>query len=120
MIREELAGTRIAVTGATGFLGTALVERLLRAVPGCEVAVVVRPGRRTPAPERVRREILRNDCFARLRRELGEGFDAEVSRRLVAVAGDVSVDGLGLDGAGREVLAGCRTVIHAAAAVAFD
>jgi len=30
VIRETLAGQRIAVTGATGFLGTALVERLLR------------------------------------------------------------------------------------------
>ena len=34
MIAEGLRGKRIAVTGATGFLGTALVERLLRAVPG--------------------------------------------------------------------------------------
>ena len=43
MITEALAGKRIAVTGATGFLGTALVERLLRSVPECEVAVLVRP-----------------------------------------------------------------------------
>ena len=33
MIAEALAGKRIAVTGSTGFLGTAVVERLLRAVP---------------------------------------------------------------------------------------
>ena len=37
---------RILVTGATGFLGTALVERLLRSVPDCEVVVLVRPTRR--------------------------------------------------------------------------
>jgi len=30
MLREALAGQRIAITGATGFLGTALVERLMR------------------------------------------------------------------------------------------
>ena len=56
MISEALAGKRIAVTGATGFLGTALVERLLRAVPDCEVVVLVRPGRRSirrrPRPPR--------------------------------------------------------------------
>jgi NAD(P)-dependent dehydrogenase (short-subunit alcohol dehydrogenase family) len=82
VIADELAGKRIAVTGATGFLGTALVERLLRSVPGCSVAVLVRPGRRQSAAERVRREILRNDCFNRLRDELGDRFDAEMAERL--------------------------------------
>ena len=47
VIAESLAGKRIAVTGATGFLGTALVERLLRSVPDCEVVLLVRPGRRS-------------------------------------------------------------------------
>jgi HAD superfamily hydrolase (TIGR01490 family) len=119
VLRESLAGRRIAVTGATGFLGTALVERLLRSVPGSEVAVLVRPGRRGAA-ERVRREVLRNNCFDRLRRELGEGFDREMERRIKAIAGDVGVDGLGLDPEGREILAGCTTVIHSAATVSFD
>ncbi|HET9731078.1 MAG TPA: HAD-IB family phosphatase [Acidimicrobiales bacterium] len=120
MISEALAGTRIGVTGATGFLGTALVERLLRCVPDCEVAVLVRPGRRTGAAERVRREILRNDCFDRLRAQLGDRFDDEVGRRLLIMSGDVGADGLGLDDAGREVLAGCSTLIHSAATVSFD
>src|SRR5580704_6752360 len=119
MLREALAGQRIAITGATGFLGTALVERLIRQIPDCELALIVRPGRRGPA-ERIRREILRNDCFDRLRGELGAAFDAEVARRIIPVAGDVGTDGLGLDAAGQEILAGCPTVIHAAASVSFD
>jgi len=120
VIREALAGGRVGVTGATGFLGTALVERILRSVPECEVAVVVRSGRRTGAAERVRRELIRNDCFDRLRAELGDRFDAEVARRLHVVEGDVGTDGLGLSDEGREVLAGCRTVVHSAATVSFD
>ena len=36
------------------------------------------------------------------------------------VAGDVSVDGLGLDDDGRALLATCTTVIHSAARVSFD
>jgi alcohol-forming fatty acyl-CoA reductase len=120
MIAEALAGKRIAVTGSTGFLGTALVERLLRAVPGCELVLLVRSGRRTPATERVRREVFRNDCFERLRRELGDRFDDEIARRVTVVAGDVATDGLGLDDGGRAELAGCDVVIHSAAAVSFD
>jgi len=119
MIRQALAGKRIAVTGATGFLGTALVERLLRAVPDCELLLIIRPGRRGP-DERVRREIVRNDCFDRVRQELGDRFDAEVARRVVPLAGDVASDGLGLDDAGRDALATCDVVIHSAAAVSFD
>ncbi len=120
MIAEVLAGRRLFVTGATGFLGTALVERLLRSVPGCELVLLVRPGRRSSAAQRVRREVLRNDAFDRLREHLGEGFDAEADRRVQVVAGDVSLDGLGLDDDGRAALSSCDVVIHAAASVAFD
>ncbi len=121
MISATLAGKRIAVTGSTGFLGTALVERLLRCVPDAELVLLVRPGRRG-AEDRVRREVLKNDCFDRLRRELGgqTPFDALTALRIRGIAGDVSVDGLALDDAGRALLASCDIVIHSAATVSFD
>ncbi|MCU1489501.1 MAG: hypothetical protein JWM85_906 [Acidimicrobiaceae bacterium] len=120
MIAAALAGRRIAVTGATGFLGTALVERLLRSVPDCEVVVLVRSGRRASAADRTAKEILRNDCFDRLRAELGEKFGAEMERRLTTIAGDVSTDGLGLSEADGEILASCDVLVHSAATVSFD
>ncbi len=124
MIVESLAGKRIAITGATGFLGTALTERLLRCVPDCELVLMVRPGRRGAAA-RVQREVLRNDAFDRLRKQFAEqssseSFDEMTARRVTAIAGDVSIDGLGIDDEAASVLAGCDVVIHSAATVNFD
>jgi len=120
VIPEALSERRIAVTGSTGFLGTALVERLLRSVPGCELVLIVRPGRRGAA-RRVERDILRNDAFDALRERLGpDGFTEMTKHRVTAVAGDVTSDGLGLDDEGRAALASCDVVIHSAAAVSFD
>ena len=123
MIREQLANKRIAITGSTGFVGTALVERLLRGVPDCELVLLVRPSKRHSVAERVRREIYKNDAFDRLRRDLAntdEPFDAMVARRVVTVSGDVTSDGLGLNDADRDLFTSCDIVIHSAAAVAFD
>lgn len=132
MIREELNQARIAITGSTGFLGTALVERLLRAAPGCELVLLVRPGRRG-AQHRVDRDILRNDAFDRLRAshkertdahgdnpDAPETFEEMCARRVFALAGDVGTDGLGLDDDGLALLATCDLAIHSAAAVSFD
>jgi len=120
VIPESLAERRIAVTGSTGFLGTALVERLLRSAPDCELVLIVRPGRRGAA-RRVERDIFHNDAFDALRDQLGpDGFAEMTARRVTTVAGDVTIDGLGLDDKGRAALASCDTIIHSAAAVSFD
>jgi len=121
VIAERLAGRRLAITGATGFLGTALVERLLRAVPECELVLLIRPGRRASVEQRARREIFKNDAFDRLRAERGEkGLDELLARRVQVIAGDVATDGLGLDAAGRAAIESCDVFVHSAATVAFD
>ena len=63
-----LAGKRIAITGTTGFLGTALLERLLRAVPDADIVLLLR-GPAFDGQQRANREIFRNGAFDRLRAE---------------------------------------------------
>jgi alcohol-forming fatty acyl-CoA reductase len=96
-VRDALADRQFFITGATGFLGTALVERVLRSVPDSQVTLLIRPGRRATPMQRAAKEILKNDCFDLLREQYGDRFDAEVAARVSAVAGDVATDGLGLD-----------------------
>ena len=102
MIADSLAGKRIAVTGSTGFLGTALVEKLLRSVPDCELVLLVRPTRRYSVERRVNREILKNDAFNLLRAQWGPDFEQRCEKRIQVVSGDVSQDGLGLSDADNE------------------
>ena len=119
-IAAALAGKRIAITGATGFLGTALVERLLRCVPDCELALLVRPGR-SGAQRRVEREIWRNAAFDRLREELGaKGFADCTASRVSVLECDIAADGLAATPETLADLANCDILIHSAASVAFD
>ena len=119
-VRDALVGKQFFITGATGFLGTALVERILRCVPDSRVVLLIRPGRRATAMQRVAKDILKNDCFDRLRQQYGDRFDADLAPRVSAVAGDVTTDGLGLDDAGTQLMSECDIVVHSAAAVSFD
>ncbi|HET9050496.1 MAG TPA: SDR family oxidoreductase, partial [Candidatus Dormibacteraeota bacterium] len=115
----DLEGRTILLTGVTGFLGTAVLEKLLRDVAGCRVVALVRPGR-IGAERRLRQEVLSSDAFDRLRSRLGPRFDAECAERVTAIAGDLGKPRLGLDGAALELLAGVDRVIHSAAEVSFD
>lgn len=121
MIPEGLDGKRIAITGGTGFLGTALIERLLRCAPGCVLVLLIRPGQRSTVEQRAKREIFSNNAFDRLREQHGkDGFAEMVAERVTAIAGDVGTDGLALDDHGQAALAFCDLVIHSAATVSFD
>ncbi|MEG3586061.1 MAG: HAD-IB family hydrolase [Actinomycetota bacterium] len=121
MIKESLQGKKIAITGSTGFLGTALVELLLREVVDVQLRLLIRPsGRRSPQ-KRLERDILRNDAFDSLRSTIGnERFEEIVTAQLKALPADISKPHLGLDTDGVKELAECDVIIHSAAAVSFD
>ncbi len=121
MLESALSGKTLFVTGATGFLGTALVETVLRALPETNLVLLIRPGRNVTAEARADKDLFRNNCFDRLRDQLGaENFKALIARRVRICPGDVGTDGLGLDAEGQRLLSDADVVIHSAATVSFD
>ncbi len=115
------------VTGATGFLGKGLVEKILRHVPDIgRIYLMVRPrsrgaGKPVSTEDRLQREVLQSNAFARLRAELGDRFDAVMREKVTAVPSDLTEDRLGMDAETyarltREV----DIVINSAATVVFD
>ena len=120
MIKERLKGKRIAITGSTGFLGTALVELMLREIEDVKLILLVRSSQRS-ADRRVKRDILNNDAFDILKERIGnEKFNELIENQIVPVPADIAEEGLGLDDDGLEALKSCDVVIHSAAAVSFD
>lgn len=102
---------RVLLTGATGFVGQALLERLLR-TGQAHVWVLVRPrGPRTGA-DRVR-ALLRKSVFAAWENEIGAEALAEVVRsRVTVLEGDLrDVPALPAD---------LDLVLHSASSVTFD
>ena len=112
MIKERLKGKRIAITGSTGFLGTALVELMLREIEDVKLILLVRSSQRS-ADRRVKRDILNNDAFDILKESIGnEKFNQLIENQIVPVPADIAEEGLGLDDDGLEALKSCDVVIH--------
>jgi len=121
LILEGLEGKTVFITGGTGFVGTALIERILRTLPDTGIVLLIRGGRRSSPEARFQREILKNNCFDPLRNRIGsKEFDALVQKRIRVVSGDVSKDGLGLSDKDLAILGECDIAIHSAATVSFD
>lgn len=119
MIRDAFAAKTVLVTGATGFLGKAVVEKLLRSCPEvAEIRLLIRPLPGRSATERLETRILGANAFDRLREELGPDGFAKAASKLVAVEADLEAEGLGLEDL--SMLSGLDLVLHCAASVDFD
>src|SRR4051812_5837605 len=97
-MKARLAGRSVLLTGATGFVGKAVLGQILRELPDTEIAVLLRGD----AERRLRDEVLASaPC---------EGLDG---RRVHALSGDLGQEGL-------PDIGGVDVVIHCAASVSFE
>jgi HAD superfamily hydrolase (TIGR01490 family) len=122
VLAEAYRGRVILLTGGTGFLGTALVEKILRSLPDLRcLYLLIRPSREKDAASRFEKDVLGSAALGRLREQRGEDFSSYVSEKVRVLEGDVHAPSLGL---GEEDLLELSrevdVVIHSAASVVFD
>ncbi|XP_039014242.1 fatty acyl-CoA reductase 8-like [Hibiscus syriacus] len=92
-----LQGKTIFVTGATGFLAKVLVEKILRLQPDVnKLYLLVRASDEKSATQRLYNEIISTELFRILRNHWDSKFDHLISSKVIAVAGDVSSENLGV------------------------
>ncbi|XP_049768063.1 putative fatty acyl-CoA reductase CG5065 [Schistocerca cancellata] len=109
-------GASILLTGATGFIGTLILEKLLRSCPGVStVYVLIRDKKGVPLQERLRSH-LEKLIFSSARQACPDYL-----RKVVPIAGDCTQPGLGISPADATLLTSKVSVVfHVAAAVRFD
>jgi HAD superfamily hydrolase (TIGR01490 family) len=122
VLAEAYRGRSILLTGGTGFLGTALVEKILRSLPELgRLYLLIRPSRDRSAAARFEKDVLGSAAFRKLREERGEDFSGYVAGKVCVLEGDVHAPSLGLEEEDlAELSREVDVVIHSAASVVFD
>jgi len=105
-VRHTLAGKKILLIGATGFIGKVWLAQLLSEVPQIgKIYLLIRRQRATASQRRFEKILEESPVFDRLHEQLGDQFAEYVSARVEAIEGDVSQPDLGLAAETRAKLA---------------
>ncbi|EPS59163.1 hypothetical protein M569_15647, partial [Genlisea aurea] len=116
------------VTGATGFLGKVLIEKILRASPEVhKIYILIKAPNRETASNRLQNEAKKKNTFYRRIWHFmplqihGNSFQAFISEKLVPVVGNVRESNLGLEEDDAASMATeVNVIIHSAANTSFD
>ena len=120
-IIQSMEGMNVFITGATGFVGKVLLEKILRSIPSCgKLIILVRPRKGSTAAARVQKEIVQSEVFNRLRSERPDCTEYILSK-LHIVPGELTRPNMGLSD---EDLEFCKRnvniVLHIAAITDFN
>ncbi|VAI69884.1 unnamed protein product [Triticum turgidum subsp. durum] len=114
-------GKNILITGATGFLGKVLLEKILRIQPDVtRLFLLVRATDDESARQRVQTEVTGREIFQVLREKHGKGFEDFIEEKVCPLAGDVMYEDFGLDTAKlKEVSKVVDIIVNGAATTNF-
>lgn len=114
-IPEFFAGQEIFITGGTGFIGKALIEKLLRSCPEVKtIYILMRPKKGQSINERLK-FLCDQVVFDALK-----VMDPNFMDKIVAIEGDVSELGLGMSEQDKALMKNVSIIYHSAASVRFD
>lgn len=115
LIPEYFAGREVFITGATGFMGKVLVERLLWTCPEVSRLHLLMRRKRDVAPDKRLKQLKQSQVFDVIRQNCPERLE-----KLSTVAGDVTKHNFGMDRESLEKLSQVSVVFHSAATLKFD
>ena len=109
-IPEFFYGKVVLIAGATGFLGQALVAKILTALPDVKrIYLLIRSqtvanGEKRTATDRLENEVFTSSAFAKLKQIHGEQLEEWLREKVYAVEGDMAYERLGLSDTDYETL----------------
>lgn len=105
------------ITGATGFVGVCLIEKILRDIPNIgNLYLLMRPKKQKSIQDRLQ-DLTKNSVFEKY---LETHTADDILKKLVPIAGDVGADNLGINEKDRQtVIDNVNVVIHSAATLDF-
>jgi thioester reductase-like protein len=120
-VHEFYHGKWVLVTGATGFVGKVVAEKLLRSVPTIgRILLLVRPKKKSTPDERFT-ELLSSSIFDTLREKLGSEFVPYARSKMEVIPGDLVKENMGMSVEHWELLTHrVQVILHNAATILFD
>ncbi|KAL7145450.1 hypothetical protein ABFS83_07G084700 [Erythranthe nasuta] len=90
-------GKNIFITGGTGLLGKALVEKLLRSTPVGKIYILVKADDHETGIDRMTKELINSELFKCLQEKHGKYYQEFMTENLVPVIGNITEPNLGMD-----------------------
>eukprot|EP00882_Tetradesmus_deserticola_P013375 GHRQ01014200.1.p1 GENE.GHRQ01014200.1~~GHRQ01014200.1.p1 ORF type:complete len:468 (+),score=166.28 GHRQ01014200.1:148-1551(+) len=113
-IKQEFSGATVMVTGASGYIGSLVVEQLLRTTDVGKIYVLIRGKRGTTAQERLA-QLLQKGLFHLVR------DNPRLLAKVELLEGDLNSDGLGLSQHELSLVQGkVNILIHSAASIQLE
>uniref|UniRef100_A0A665VQ65 Fatty acyl-CoA reductase n=1 Tax=Echeneis naucrates TaxID=173247 RepID=A0A665VQ65_ECHNA len=115
-VAEYYAGKSVLITGATGFMGKVLVEKLLRSCPEVKALyILVRPKAGQSMQQRVS-DMMKCKLFDRMRED-----NPDFHQKIIPISSELTQPGLAISPEDVERLTACINIVfHCAATIRFD